>query len=64
VLEEVLGEDSGQLSHLLEALDAGGPPHAGIALGTSPPGCADPEAGLKGLSHEIDFKNLNKNLQN
>jgi hypothetical protein len=38
VLECVLGEDSGQLSHLLEALDVGAPPHAGIALGTSPPG--------------------------
>jgi aspartyl-tRNA synthetase len=35
VLESVLGEESGQLTHLLEALDAGAPPHAGIALGTS-----------------------------
>jgi len=33
VLEDVLGEDTGELSHLLAGLDAGCPPHAGIALG-------------------------------
>ncbi|XP_064649876.1 aspartate--tRNA ligase, mitochondrial-like [Lineus longissimus] len=33
VLEEVLKEDSSQLSHLLEALEFGCPPHGGIALG-------------------------------
>lgn len=30
-----LQEDSSQLSHLLEALDSGAPPHGGIALGNS-----------------------------
>ncbi|GCC30429.1 hypothetical protein chiPu_0008880 [Chiloscyllium punctatum] len=33
VLETILKEDSGLLSHLLEALDSGAPPHGGIALG-------------------------------
>ena len=33
VLEEVLGEDSSELAHLLQALHSGAPPHAGIALG-------------------------------
>ncbi|XP_078417644.1 aspartate--tRNA ligase, mitochondrial [Cetorhinus maximus] len=33
VLETILKEDSGSLSHLLEALDSGAPPHGGIALG-------------------------------
>ena len=33
MLEQILGEDSTELSHLLEALDSGAPPHAGIALG-------------------------------
>uniref|UniRef100_UPI00398F6BCE aspartate--tRNA ligase, mitochondrial isoform X2 n=1 Tax=Pristiophorus japonicus TaxID=55135 RepID=UPI00398F6BCE len=33
VLEKILKEDSGLLSHLLEALDSGAPPHGGIALG-------------------------------
>ncbi|XP_038651043.1 aspartate--tRNA ligase, mitochondrial [Scyliorhinus canicula] len=33
VLETILKEDSGVLSHLLEALDSGAPPHGGIALG-------------------------------
>jgi aspartyl-tRNA synthetase len=33
VLEQILGEDSSELAHLLEALDSGAPPHAGIALG-------------------------------
>uniref|UniRef100_A0A8C4QJJ0 Aspartyl-tRNA synthetase 2, mitochondrial n=1 Tax=Eptatretus burgeri TaxID=7764 RepID=A0A8C4QJJ0_EPTBU len=33
VLEKVLQEDTQQMSHLLEALDSGAPPHAGIALG-------------------------------
>uniref|UniRef100_A0A8C9VIP7 Aspartyl-tRNA synthetase 2, mitochondrial n=1 Tax=Scleropages formosus TaxID=113540 RepID=A0A8C9VIP7_SCLFO len=33
VLEKVLKEDSSLLSHLLEALASGAPPHGGIALG-------------------------------
>uniref|UniRef100_A0A8C5R8P6 Aspartyl-tRNA synthetase 2, mitochondrial n=1 Tax=Leptobrachium leishanense TaxID=445787 RepID=A0A8C5R8P6_9ANUR len=33
VLEQVLKEDSSLLSHLLEALESGAPPHGGIALG-------------------------------
>jgi len=33
VLEEVLGEDTEELHHLLAALASGCPPHAGIALG-------------------------------
>ena len=30
----LLQEDTSELSHLLEALDSGCPPHAGIAIGT------------------------------
>nr|DBA17975.1 TPA: hypothetical protein GDO54_016277 [Pyxicephalus adspersus] len=33
VLQNVLKEDVGLLSHLLEALESGAPPHGGIALG-------------------------------
>uniref|UniRef100_W5MS75 Aspartyl-tRNA synthetase 2, mitochondrial n=1 Tax=Lepisosteus oculatus TaxID=7918 RepID=W5MS75_LEPOC len=33
VLEETLKEDKGLLSHLIEALESGAPPHGGIALG-------------------------------
>uniref|UniRef100_A0A0K8RH38 Putative aspartyl-trna synthetase translation n=1 Tax=Ixodes ricinus TaxID=34613 RepID=A0A0K8RH38_IXORI len=33
VLREILKEDDAQLSHLLEALESGAPPHGGIALG-------------------------------
>ncbi|XP_069581892.1 aspartate--tRNA ligase, mitochondrial [Brachyistius frenatus] len=33
VLKKILKEDAGLLSHLLEALDSGAPPHGGIALG-------------------------------
>jgi len=33
VLQEVLKEDAVELNHLLQALDSGCPPHAGIALG-------------------------------
>jgi len=33
VIEQILGEDSSELSHLLKALEFGCPPHAGIALG-------------------------------
>ena len=32
-LQEVLKEDARELNHLLDALDSGCPPHAGIALG-------------------------------
>uniref|UniRef100_A0AAX7V3D9 Aminoacyl-transfer RNA synthetases class-II family profile domain-containing protein n=1 Tax=Astatotilapia calliptera TaxID=8154 RepID=A0AAX7V3D9_ASTCA len=37
VLKNVLKEDPGLLSHLLEALDSGAPPHGGIALGEGGP---------------------------
>eukprot|EP00057_Strongylocentrotus_purpuratus_P026784 XP_011681258.1 PREDICTED: aspartate--tRNA ligase, mitochondrial [Strongylocentrotus purpuratus] len=33
ILEDVLKEDSSNLSHLLEALESGCPPHGGIAIG-------------------------------
>ncbi|XP_077554375.1 aspartate--tRNA ligase, mitochondrial-like [Haemaphysalis longicornis] len=33
VLTHILQEDVGELSHLLEALESGAPPHGGIALG-------------------------------
>ena len=33
VLESILKEDSTELNHLLQGLDSGCPPHAGIALG-------------------------------
>lgn len=33
VLRDILKEDDTQLSHLLEALESGAPPHGGIALG-------------------------------
>ncbi len=33
VLEKVLGEETEQLAHLLEAFEFGAPPHGGIALG-------------------------------
>ena len=33
VLEDVLGEDTSELQHLLSALASGCPPHAGIAIG-------------------------------
>ena len=33
VLEDVLGEDTDELQHLLSALATGCPPHAGIAIG-------------------------------
>ncbi|XP_077986689.1 aspartate--tRNA ligase, mitochondrial-like [Glandiceps talaboti] len=33
ILEEVLQEDSSTLSHLIEALKSGAPPHGGIAIG-------------------------------
>jgi aspartyl-tRNA synthetase len=33
VIEQILGEDSSELNHLLKALEFGCPPHAGIALG-------------------------------
>ncbi|KAJ8038919.1 Aspartate--tRNA ligase, mitochondrial [Holothuria leucospilota] len=33
ILEEVLKEDSSEMSHLLEALQSGCPPHGGIAMG-------------------------------
>ncbi|KAL3204126.1 hypothetical protein MRX96_001104 [Rhipicephalus microplus] len=33
VLRDILQEDDRELSHLLEALDSGAPPHGGIALG-------------------------------
>lgn len=33
VIEDILGEDSAELSHLLDALASGCPPHGGIALG-------------------------------
>uniref|UniRef100_A0A3P9BVP1 Aspartyl-tRNA synthetase 2, mitochondrial n=1 Tax=Maylandia zebra TaxID=106582 RepID=A0A3P9BVP1_9CICH len=41
VLKNVLKEDPGLLSHLLEALDSGAPPHGGIALGDRAPSIRD-----------------------